>query len=112
MKKFLLHLIEQYRIRTAVAAHAGNRPDRLPCEKNGYCSQIFADILEAQGLPAAVQNMMQRCPKGNIHAISALTGSATLTLVPVGTFAQYRTHYRPYPGRNLSTPIDKFFGCG
>ena len=95
MKKVLLHLIEQYRIRAAAMAKAGLRPVRLPCEHNGFSSEEFADTLKSKSLVAAISNMMHRCPHGRITAIKALSRSFGYTLVPVAAFAPPTIHGGP-----------------
>lgn len=65
---------------------AGRRPNLLPCETETgvHCSTQFAQVAQRGGAVSAVTELMDRCPKGQQHAVKALGWSTVFALSPFG----------------------------
>ena len=79
-------LIGQYQKRAQENFVAGRRPNFLPCETitGEHCSTRFARVAENGGAVSAITELMDRCPKGNQHAVKALGWSTLVALNPFG----------------------------
>lgn len=79
-------LVGKYQAAAQAAHEAGNRPYLLPCEAvtGKHCSTQFALVANESGAVSAVVELMNRCPKGDQHAVKALGWSTLVALNPFG----------------------------